>query len=79
MKFLIGIILSMLLGCYNGSRTIGERLIKEEILDITMTDDGYCAYKIHPNSNHTEYITEACGKYQIGDSLYRVELYRIEK
>jgi len=79
MKFLICIWLLILLGCSSGTISIGQRLIKQEILDITLTEEGYCKYTIQPRPNHKEYIVEACGKYNIGDSLYYTELYEIKK
>jgi len=64
------LILLLLVGCT--SITTKQVIYKDEVIFISELKDGKCLYKVKPKPNYTVSVKDICGKYNIGDSLYRV-------
>ena len=75
MKWLL---ILLLIGC-SSTVTMNSRLVKDEVKSIRETSDGNCEYMVEPKHSRVVYVKDECYKYDIGDSLYRVEVYTIEK
>lgn len=67
----------LLIGC--SSTIVKQKLVKDEIVSVHKLNTGSCEYAVEPKHNYRILVIEKCGKYDVGDSLYRVVEYRVKK
>lgn len=67
----------LLMSC--SSVIVKHRIVKEEVVSIHDLKTGSCEYATNPKSYLTILTIDDCGKYVIGDTLQRIEEYRVKK
>lgn len=72
--FLIALVVSC-----SATQKIKERHVKDRIVAISPRDDGACNYIVEPKHNYRLAIKDSCFKYEIDDSLTRIETYTMEE
>ena len=68
-------LLALIIGC--AGLEVKERIVKNEIIDVFVREDGKCNYTMEPKHNHRVTVKGECGK-AVGDSLERIERYYAE-
>lgn len=80
MKWMLIIILMM--GFFKCAHMFGpktmERFIRDEVVAISPWENGHCNYMVEPKHNFNLIVRDTCGKYEIGDTLTRMETYVVD-